>query len=184
MTSVGRQIVERFRRFAEALEETGSIPIWGRFVGNIEAEWLSDGRKMRILRRVLYLDAHGGRWTAEAGEVVNGASVPWFFRRLFPAYIGFYRRASVFHDTACWRRESPSWMVHRMFYEAMLCDGVGPVQAWLMWAAVRVFGPRFAGADDDEAFAKEFREMCKEEMTITKDEARPNNDSSQITSHD
>lgn len=27
----------------------------------------------------------------------------------------------------------------------MLADRVHPVRAWLMWAAVRLFGPRFPG---------------------------------------
>jgi len=98
-------------------------------------------------REVVYVDRHRYRWVADTGRVINGASVPWFFRRVFPAYIGMYRRPSVIHDVACARQDRPSKEVHQMFYEAMRCDGVGPIQSWVMWAAVRVFGPRFKGVE-------------------------------------
>ena len=122
---------------------------WGHFTGPVQAMWLTgDSRRMRLLAPVVFVDSRGIRWEAVAGAVSNGASVPWFFRRIFPAYIGKYRRATVVHDVACGQRDRPSREVHQMFYEAMRCDGVGPIQAWLMWAAVRVFGPRFAGTKE------------------------------------
>ena len=126
----------------------------GKFVGNatVQVEWLvANPRPMVLTRRLEYVDCDGTHWVADAGRIINGASVPWFFRRVFPAYIGPYRRASVLHDVACEDRNQPSWKVHHMFWEVMRYDGTGPVKAWLMWAAVWAFGPEFKGIIDDEA---------------------------------
>ena len=116
------------------------------FSGNFTFAWLSgDPRRMILTQMVTYRDRQGELWTATSGRTINGASVPWFFRRIFPAYIGRYRRATVLHDVACEDKREPSWKVHRMFYQAMRCGGTNVVTAWLMWAAVRMFGPRFSG---------------------------------------
>ncbi len=106
-------------------------------------DWLPDGRAMQLLESLRFVDARGQHWLAPADSAINGASVPRFFIRLFPAYVGKYRRATVIHDVYCTTKERPSRDVHRMFYEAMRCDGTNVVTAWLMWAAVRLFGPRF-----------------------------------------
>ncbi len=138
---------------------------WGQFEGEVHAAWSEyDPRVMRITRPLRYVDSQGVPWYVQAESVVNGASTGWFFRRLFPAFVGFYRRATVFHDVYCESRDIPSPRVHRMFYEAMRCDignmakpkrcpkwcwelvcGVRVAKAGIMWAAVRCFGPRFKG---------------------------------------
>jgi len=116
----------------------------GEFFGVIKTRWLSGHpRDMRLMETVRFTDPRGESWYAYRDSIINGASTGWFFRRLFPAYVGFYRRASVFHDAYCAAKTRPSWMVHRMFREAMLTDGTHPVVAWIMWLPVRVFGPRF-----------------------------------------
>lgn len=144
---------------------------WGKWeLGRVSADWVNEHpRDMVLTRPLLYVDRHRVRWESHIGEGTNGASVPWFFRRLCPAYIGFYRRASVVYDVACARKgrrygseeRRPSWQVHRMFYEASrldieimaeeidnkwqrrlwVCWSVAV--AWAMWCGVRVFGPRF-----------------------------------------
>ena len=152
-----------------AEEERWGMNRWGYFTGTafgtVHTEWfVCDPRPMFIDREIIYEDRHGLKWRVPVGIVINGASTGWFLRRLFPAYVGFYRRATVLHDAACQMRHRPSWMVHRMFYEAMRCDieSMGQpercpdavwrlvcfkraCQAWIMWAAVRFFGPRFPG---------------------------------------
>ena len=121
----------------------------GWFRDAVRVVWCADDRSMVLREPFSYVDPAGREWTAAAGCVINGASVPWFFRRLFPCYIGRYRNASVVHDAYCARRTRPSAEVHEMFYHAMRCGGVGPVQAWLMWSACRVFGPSFEGSGDE-----------------------------------
>ena len=119
-------------------------PNRGRFYGSVKTDWLTDHpRDMRLMAGVTFIDPRGLRWYAEEGAIINGASTGWFLRRLFPAFVGRYRRATVLHDCYCTNRVSQSWQVHRMFHEAMLCDGTHPAIALIMWAAVRTFGPRF-----------------------------------------
>jgi hypothetical protein len=118
----------------------------GAFCGRVEVAWLADDpRQMKLLAPVTFRDWQGYSWRAYSGAIVNGASVPRFFWRLWPPCVGRYRRATVLHDVACEDRTRPSPDVHRMFYEAMRTDGTNLVTAWLMWLAVRVFGPRFPG---------------------------------------
>lgn len=118
---------------------------WGRYIGDVETKWMAppEPRVMMLLSTFQYIDNQGRGWVAPRGEVINGASTGWFLRRLFPAYVGKYRRATVIHDVYCESRVRNSKVVHLMFYQAMRCDGVGSCQAWIMWFAVSVFGPRF-----------------------------------------
>lgn len=106
--------------------------------------FLSDGRNVRLEERLTFLDRAGRTWAAPRGTVVNGASIPRFFWRVIGCpFTGKYRNATILHDYYCDLRRPSSKNVHAMFHEKMICDGVGPVQAFVMWAAVRVFGPRF-----------------------------------------
>lgn len=139
----------------------------GHFVGRIQTEWIPQHpRDMVVLAAAYYYDKHGVKWSVHFGDRINGASIPWFFRRIFPCYIGWYRIASVFHDVACVSRDHPSWKVHRMYRECVidcyhtipLAKGrlgrirrwlltriVGPLTAWVMWMAIWIMGPHFAG---------------------------------------
>ena len=126
----------------------------GYLRGDIYTRWLEgDGhRDMEITQHAEYVDERGSHWWIVPGDVVNGAGRKWVSRSLgwlaccvLPKYVGRYRVASVFHDVYCQNKERPSWEVHRMFYELMRYKGVGPIQAFVMWLFVRVFGPRFKG---------------------------------------
>ena len=116
------------------------------FTGRVRAEWLSDGRTMRLLEDVSFLDSYGVRWPAYAGDEVDGASIPRFlWRAAGSPFVGKYRRASVIHDVWCRNQARDSADVHEMFFEAMRADGVRYLQAFFFWLAVRLFGPRFKG---------------------------------------
>lgn len=116
----------------------------GRFEGRVLAEWLDDGRRMRLIEPFAYLDAAGVRWEAQAGAIVDGASIPRAFWGLVGGpFEGAYRPASVIHDVACDRRERPWEAVHRAFYAACLCGGLVPWRAKTLFAAVWHFGPRW-----------------------------------------
>src|SRR5581483_12072126 len=55
---------------------------YGKYVGTVQAEWLPDGRKMRLLAEFSYVDPKGTKWIAPAGWIVDGASIPqtmWSF---------------------------------------------------------------------------------------------------------
>ncbi len=117
---------------------------WGRFDGEIVARWEDDGRQMTLVEPFVYLDPREVRWEAPAGSLVNGASIPrafWSF--MGGPFAGEFRDASVVHDVACEERDRPWRAVHRMFYEACRCGGVGSFKAKTLYYAVFHFGPRW-----------------------------------------
>ncbi|HUG21488.1 DUF1353 domain-containing protein [Piscinibacter sp.] len=117
----------------------------GRFEGEVRTEWLihaGPDRRMRLLEDFAFVDSRGQRWVAPAGSVIDGGSIPRILWAVAGSpYAGDYRRASVLHDVACVRRTGRSKDVHRMFYEAMICDGADHSQALEFYTAVRLFGP-------------------------------------------
>jgi hypothetical protein len=80
------------------------------------------------------------------GFETDGASVPPLFwpiisHPLAPSSL----RAAILHDYEVRTKRRDSVAVHRTFHRALLTDGCARLRAWLMWLAVRVFGPRFGG---------------------------------------
>lgn len=117
---------------------------WGSFTGKVVAQFLDDGREMKLVENFAYRDPWGYLWNAPAGSIINGASIPKIAWPLVGGpFEGKYRDASVIHDVACDRR-SESWeRTHEAFYTAMLASGVGGIKAKTMYAAVYFFGPRW-----------------------------------------
>lgn len=117
---------------------------FGRFEGDIIAQWDNDGRNMTLREPFRYIDGQDRIWHAPAGSVVNGASIPYAFWSVIGGpFEGQYRNASVVHDIGC-HEMTASWEdVHRMFYEACRCGGVDETKAKMMYYAVYHFGPRW-----------------------------------------
>ncbi len=117
---------------------------YGQFVGTVKAEWLESGRKMKLLEDFIYIDPGNYKWKAPKDSIVDGASIPRLLWTVVgPPFAGRYRDASVVHDVACDQKSEPWKNVHRMFFYACLCGGVGEKKAKLMFWAVRSFGPRW-----------------------------------------
>ena len=121
------------------------------FEGDVEAKWLVHGhhdRDMKLIKPFTFVDKNGRKWTAPRNFEVDGASIPRPLWATFGSpYVGDFRRASVVHDYFCKPEHhdgATSEEVHRMFYDAMLCDGVNPLKAWAMYQGVRVGGPRWS----------------------------------------
>ncbi len=115
------------------------------FDNTVKTEWLEgEPHKMRLLEVVVFTDKHGLEWTAKKDAIIDGASIPKFFWRVIGSpFVGLYRRPSVIHDAYCVRKSvSHSW-THKMFYEAMLADGVPKHKAKAMYWAVKAFGPKW-----------------------------------------
>ena len=121
---------------------------WGHFHGTpIQVEWREDGRCMTLLADVHYIDKRGRDWSAKKGDKTDGASIPKALWSVVGGpYEGLYRDAAVFHDVECARRpHTATWQdTHRMFLEAMLCNGVEEKRAKTMFAAVYRFGPKWS----------------------------------------
>lgn len=116
-----------------------------RFSNTVKTEWIEgDGHKMRLIESVTFTDDAGERWFAYAGDVIDGASVPRFFWRFIGSpFVGHYRRASVIHDVYCERKNRPRDAVNRMFFEAMIADGVPKLRAEIMYKAVSIGAGRW-----------------------------------------
>lgn len=120
---------------------------WGKYSGDLQAQFLDDGRKLRLLADYSYTDPSGHVWLSPKDCVVDGASIPQVFWSVIGGPLeGKYRNASVIHDIACDKKNMPWKKVHRAFYDAMRCSGVDVTKAKIMYFAVYHFGPRW-GAD-------------------------------------
>ena len=120
------------------------------FSGDVVTRWLQhsgDDRYMELMEDFRFLDDNGDEWVAPAGHKINGASIPEFvWSAIGSPFVGDYRRASVLHDVECDLKRKPHKKVHRMFYDAMICDEVTSFRAKYMYQAVRLFGPKWGGA--------------------------------------
>ena len=94
----------------------------------------------------------GGEWIAPAGILTDGASVPERALSLTGPPAGpRILRPAIVHDAYCqssskceqYLRSRPCDLTHRMFYEACVCSGANPTEAYAWWAAVYVGGPRW-----------------------------------------
>lgn len=120
---------------------------FGTFTGRVRVEWLDDHRRMMLLEPISYVDPDGVEWRVPAGYVTDGASIPQPLWGITGGpFEGPHRKAAVFHDWYCCFKPSDrsSVQTHRMFYCACRAAGLGPIRAWLRWASVRVFGPRWS----------------------------------------
>ena len=118
----------------------------GKFVGTLVMEDPDPvgARNFRLREDLEYVDPRGVRWFARAGLDFDGATIPMPLWSLVGSpYTGRYRRAAVIHDYYCEHLYRPWEGVHRMFYDAMITDGVEPTKAKLMYYAVFRFGPRW-----------------------------------------
>ncbi len=106
-------------------------------------QWPTDlpGR-VKLLNELTFTDPAGREWHAPVGLVSDGASIPEVLWSIMGnPFAGRYRRAALFHDEACRNREASAKDSHRMFYDAMIADGVELEVAQRFYAAVRLFGP-------------------------------------------
>lgn len=108
------------------------------------AEWLDDGRHMQLKRPFGYVQESGREWPVPSEAVIDGASIPKVFWSLIGGpFEGQYRNASVVHDYYSDVQTRPWQETHRVFYDGMLCSGVGTARAKVMYYAVYRFGPRW-----------------------------------------
>lgn len=125
---------------------------WGHFPGLPQAEFLDNGKQIRLLAPFEYVRPDGRIMTAQAGFVSDGASIPKIVwpvadspftgRNLFPALI---------HDYYCMlgRQGLSPWSskdVHYMFHQGLRARGENAWLARPKWFAVNSFGPRFGAA--------------------------------------
>ena len=125
------------------------------YAGRVMAEWLDDGRRMRLLEDFAYFDDRGQRWSAPKGSVIDADTVPrmaWIAVSARP-FDARYRNASIIHDVACAEKRRPWQLAHEALYSAMLASEVPKYSALLIYGAAYHFGPRWV-TNGSEAWMK------------------------------
>lgn len=119
----------------------------GHFEGTVQAEWVRSGgqdRNMKLLKDFTYVDPKGKKWTAKKGFETDGASIPKVFWSIVGGpFEGGYREAAVIHDWYCDTKTEPWKDVHRIFYYASMAAGVSEKKAKILYAGVRIGGPKW-----------------------------------------
>ena len=115
-----------------------------KFSGTVRSEWLNDGRNMKLLEKLTYVDPYCRSWVAPTGAIVDGASIPKpFWSIIGGPFEGKIRMHPLSTMSACRERLAPWGYLHLVFYYAMLAGGVDLTTAKIMYAAVYHFGPRW-----------------------------------------
>lgn len=75
------------------------------FVGEVVTKWLrhdGDDRLMQLRENFTFIESRTHVWTAPAGFIFDGTSIPRALWTVFgDPFIGDYRRAAVIHDMLC-----------------------------------------------------------------------------------
>ena len=127
---------------------------------------------------VAYRDPDGKVWTAPAGTITDGASIPSVVASFFGGKLNEeFLFAAIVHDAYCAHANEggPVYQIerwedtHKMFYKACLANGTGIIKANTMYAGVRLGGPRWpfngepcvdlSGCDED--VLRNEMEYCK-----------------------
>jgi Protein of unknown function (DUF1353) len=97
-----------------------------------------------LAKKLRFIDSQGEIWEAAAGLVTDGASIPGIFQPFIgePFHERFIR-AAIVHDHYCDRHVKPWRKTHRVFYDALVNQGVSVAKAKTMYYAVLVGGPKW-----------------------------------------
>lgn len=97
-----------------------------------------------IKNKLRFTDPAGVVWEAKAGLVTDGASIPGVFQPFVgQPFDESFIKSAVIHDHYCDRTVRPWRQTHRVFYEALLDQGVAKAKAKVMYFAVYLGGPKW-----------------------------------------
>ena len=108
----------------------------------------------RLTTPLTFVDQNDVEWTAPAGTLTDGASIPdWALSITGRPNKSAIFRAAIVHDAYCQASSKASdqlysrpWKAtHQMFYDGCVACGASPSQAAMWWAAVRLGGPKWTG---------------------------------------
>ncbi len=139
-----------------------------KFLTPLEVRCLDDGKNWMLLGELQFETADGRVICVPAGIIIDFASTPRFFWRLFPPATGRHRRAAAPHD---WIYKTPDVAISKadaddFFLQGMIADNTKPWIRNVLYRAVHHFGgssykPRTAVAeariaDDNVVRIREF----------------------------
>jgi len=150
---------------------TAYAEYYGRFLSQPTGQFLRESNAPRSLFRLSedlqFEDPNGLFWTAPAGEVVDGASIPAFVWILTGGPFGqLHTPAAIIHDYYCCARNRNFDDTHRAFHRGLLAEGVSPLMARAMYWAVAIAGPGAWTVTADEAPPTPCRELGEQGRVI------------------
>lgn len=155
-------------------ETTGS-----RFVGSAKVEKLDNDSfvtQFRLVEELRFEESNGQVWVTPSDSILDGRSIPQLFTQqignLFDA--GFPKTA-ITYDFAVKSKFHPWTSAQRMFYDGALTEGIGPVDAKVMYMLLRASGSRWAQHGPNGCFSRchnrfkelEWRPSINEEKLIS-----------------
>ena len=118
------------------------------FLGSVAVEWDdSDSfnrHKIRLLNDFGFRDNQGKQWIARKGAELDGASfTPLFEQMVGLPFVGEHRRAGVIHDYYS-KQLTEGWKdVRRMYYAALVAEGLSENEAKIAYAVLYGAGMRW-----------------------------------------
>lgn len=120
----------------------------GYFEGTLELkpQGCETNRKCILTFNLRYTDPDNVVWQADANNITDGASIPiWAQPIIGDPYDPQFIKPAVIHDHYCeevhrvrgWRE------THKMFYQALINQGVNETKAKTMYLAVYIGGPKW-----------------------------------------
>ncbi|EFO32539.1 conserved hypothetical protein [Roseibium sp. TrichSKD4] len=84
-------------------------------------------------------------WQADKGNKTDGASIPSLLQGgiIGNSFDEDLIKAAVIHDHYCDRRVRSWYKTHRVFYDALVADGMSKARAKLLYTGVLVGGPKW-----------------------------------------
>lgn len=124
----------------------------GGFLGKVALEW-DDGDAFNRNRVILladfgFEDSTGRQWLAKRGAVLDGRSFAPLFERLIGLpFHGEHRRAAILHDYFSQQLDQEWKEVRRMYYEALIAEGMDERQAKTDYAVAMATSERWEQVD-------------------------------------
>ena len=120
----------------------------GTFFGKVALEWDDeDGfnrNRIKLLGDFGFQDPAGKKWIAKQGAELDGSSfTPLFEQMVSLPFVGEHRRASVLHDYYSRQLSEPWREVRRMYYAALLAEGMSESEAKSTYAVLYGAGMRW-----------------------------------------
>jgi Protein of unknown function (DUF1353) len=120
----------------------------GTFLGKVALEWDDeDGfnrHKIKLLSDFGFQDPSGKKWIAQKGAELDGNSfTPLFEQMVGLPFAGEHRRASLLHDYFAKQLNEPWRDVRRMYYAALLAEGMSDHEAKTAYAVLYGAGMRW-----------------------------------------
>jgi hypothetical protein len=103
-------------------------------------------RDCKVAYKLRYTDPNSLVWQADAENITDGASIPFWAQPVIgDPYDETFIKAAVIHDHYCeeQHRVRTWYETHKIFYYALLNQGVEDGKAKLMYLAVLIGGPKW-----------------------------------------